>query len=219
MPLDRSKRSQAWARATLSLARVAQAENTELRGPVRLTVPEFIASELLMPDLVAFCRRWPQVELFVDGSYRFSNLDQREADVAIRVHPHGVKPQEHQTGRLAATLYGAAYGEGDAWVGQIGGAPDRHWVAASAFPDLPVRGAMYGTALQKSACKAGLGMVERPCFFADADMPRRSAPRPGYDIWVLVHPDLRRNPRLKVFRDALVAALQRHRARLEGRED
>jgi hypothetical protein len=49
----------------------------------------------------------------------------------------------------------------------------------------------------------------------------RGGPRlaPGYDIWVLVHPDLRRNPRLKMFRDALVAALQRHRARLEGRED
>ena len=42
-------------------------------------------------------------------------------------------------------------------------------------------------------------------------------PEPGLDIWVLVHPDRRRNPRLRLFRDMVVASFQRQKDRLEGR--
>jgi DNA-binding transcriptional LysR family regulator len=40
---------------------------------------------------------------------------------------------------------------------------------------------------------------------------------PSYDIWVLVHPDLRRSPRLRVFRDEMVATLKRLQPTLAGR--
>ena len=71
--------------------------------------------------------------------------------------------------------------------------------------------------LQRRACAAGLGMARLPCFFADGHLERRTEPEPGLDVWVLVHPDLRRNPRLRLFRDMVVASIKRQQDRLEGR--
>ena len=62
-----------------------------------------------------------------------------------------------------------------------------------------------------------MGLSLLPCHLADATLERRSEPQPAFDLWVLVHPDLRRSPRLRLFRDEVVAALQRLRPRLEGR--
>ena len=80
-----------------------------------------------------------------------------------------------------------------------------------------IRGAMLDGEVQKAACAAGMGMAMLPCFFGDPTLPRRSEPEPGLDIWVLVHPDLRRNPRVRLFRDAMIKALKRLRPTLEGR--
>ena len=63
---------------------------------------------------------------------------------------------------------------------------------------------------------AGLGLAGLPCFLADPLLERLTEPLPATDIWVLVHPDLRRSPRLRLFRDAMAEALERHRPRLEG---
>ena len=204
-------------RAMMAMSRAARAVDPELRGPVRVTVPAVVASQLLMPDFVAFCQRWPEIDLHLSGSYEVTDLAQRQADVAIRFMPHGKAPDEELTGRLVATAYVAAYGFGDCWIGQRGGTFDEEWVRRSDFPDLPVRGAMLDGEMQLSACAAGMGMAMLPCFMAEPRLTRRSEPKPGLDIWVLVHPDLRRNPRLRVFREAVVAALKRHRPRLEGR--
>jgi DNA-binding transcriptional LysR family regulator len=93
-------------------------------------------------------------------------------------------------------------------------------IAQGVNPELrgPVGGgSILDGEMQRAACAAGLGMVSLPCFHAEPMLERRSEPRPGFDIWVLVHPDLRRNPPLRVFRDFVVEALGRRRARLEGR--
>ncbi len=203
-------------RAMLALGRTAQAANPELSGIVRVTLPAIVASELLMPDFVAFCRRWPQIDLRIDSNYEVTSLADRKADVAIRFMPHGKAPEVTLTGRLAATAYTAVYGHGDCWIGARGGAEDHGWIRDSPFPDLPVRGAMFDGALQRSACAAGWGLAQLPCFFAEPTLTRRTQPKPGFDIWVLVHSDLRQNPRLRVFRDEVVDALRRHRPRLKG---
>jgi DNA-binding transcriptional LysR family regulator len=62
-----------------------------------------------------------------------------------------------------------------------------------------------------------MGLTMLSCFFAEPKLRRRSKPVPHFDLWVLVHPDLRRSPRLRVFRDAMVDAIKAHRRRLEGR--
>ncbi|MBL4688878.1 MAG: LysR family transcriptional regulator [Nannocystaceae bacterium] len=203
-------------RAVHALGRIAQAADPALRGPIRVTAPDIVGTELLMPDFAVFQRRWPDIDLRVDVSYQVADLDKREADVAIRALPAGNLPAQHLTGRKAATSYQAVYGEGEAWIGWQGEALDRPWIRATAFPDLPIRGGFNDPVLQRGACAAGLGLSMLPCFYAEPMLKRRSKPRPHFDLWVLVHPDLRRSPRLRVFRDFIVDALKRHRARLEG---
>ncbi len=203
-------------RAVHALGRVAQAADPALRGPIRVTAPDIVATDLLMPDFVAFQQQWPDIELHLDLSYRVADLDKREADVAIRAVPRGNLPAEHLTGRKAASATQAIYGEGEQWIGWRGEGDDREWIRETPFPDLPVRGAFNDPAMQRAACEAGLGLSMLPCFYADGRLRRRSEPRPYFDLWVLVHPDLRRSPRLRVFRDFVVEAISRHRPRLEG---
>ncbi len=50
-----------------------------------------------------------------------------------------------------------------------------------------------------------------PCFMADG-LRRRSEPHHRADVWVLVHPDLRDNPRVRLFRVAIIQALAAHGA-------
>jgi DNA-binding transcriptional LysR family regulator len=202
--------------AVHALSRLAQAADPALRGPIRVTAPDVLASDLLMPDFVAFQKRWPEIELRVDSSYGIANLERREADVAIRAVPHGKHPAEHLTGRLAGVSYNAIYGEGKQWIGWSGAASDREWIKDTPFPDLPVSGAMNDPLLQRAACAAGLGLTQLPCFLAEPLLPRRTDPKPHFDIWVLVHPDLRRSPRLRAFRDAMVAAIGKEQPRLRG---
>lgn len=204
-------------RAVQALGRVAQAADPALRGPIRVTTPDIVATELLMDAFVAFSERWPQIDLEVLPSYGIANLDRREADVAIRAVPHGKRPAEHLTGRMAGTSYAAVYGRGDAWIGWKGEAEDRAWIAETEFPDLPCRGAMDDPMLQRAACARGLGLTKLPCFFAEPLLERRTEPKPSFDLWVLVHPDLRRSPRLRTFRDAMVDAIKAEAPALAGR--
>jgi DNA-binding transcriptional LysR family regulator len=131
--------------------------------------------------------------------------------------PHGKSPDADLACGLAVTGNIAVYGLGDAWIGWRGPKEDASWISESAFPHLPSVGEMNDATLQRAACAAGLGLTQLPCFLAEPQLVRRTEPVPGFDMWVLIHRDLRRNPRLRAFRDAMVCALQRHRPRLEGR--
>lgn len=210
-------RAEAVEEAVRSLTRAAQGADPELRGTVRVTVPNIVAEELLLHDIVAFCRQWPQIEMEISGAYSVENLSQQQADVAIRFMPLGVLPDRELHGRMVGNAYMAVYGRGDCWIGQRGAEADRAWVERTPWPDLPIKGSIIDGALQREACAAGLGMARLPCFVADGHLERRTEPEPGLDIWVLVHPDLRRNPRLRLFRDMVVEALKRQTDRLEGR--
>lgn len=199
-----------------ALARQASGLSPKLAGEIRVTVPDLIASELLMEDLADFAATWPQIQLRIEPTYEVTDLKRREADVAIRVMPHGVSPSGELVGRKAGTIYAATYGQTHQWVGWWGDERDQTPSEDTAFADRPTGIVLPDVRLQLAACIAGMGLAGLPCFMADAVLERHTEPRPSHDIWVLVHPDLRRSPRLRVFRDAMVEAIERHRPRLEG---
>ncbi|MCO4747030.1 MAG: LysR family transcriptional regulator [Proteobacteria bacterium] len=214
--LELTPAAQEVERAMLALERVAAAADPALRGPIRLTTSMALATDLLMPDLLAFQQQYPEVELHVSAGSGIQDLAQREADVAIRIMPMGSSPAEELAGRKAAVAYRAVYGSGDTWLGWVGG-PKSLKSEGSAFGDLPERSSMRGIALQRSACAAGFGLAWLPCFYAEPLLERRTEPEPGGEVWVLVHPDLRKNPRLRVFRDRMVEVLRTYQPRLAGR--
>ena len=91
------------------------------RGLLRVTLPPFLATHLLMPDFAEF-RLHPDIEMEILSSGELANLTNREADVAIRIvadrktlplNLHGVKGPELFSGvymsrdRLAAWRAGA----------------------------------------------------------------------------------------------------------------
>lgn len=199
-----------------ALGRRALDADPQLRGPVRVTAPESIMVDLLMPDFAAFSERWPQIDLQLEVGYGLADLAGREADVAIRGMVHGTQPDGDLAGRMAGTVFNAVYGRGEQWIGWYGDDRDRQWVARTPFPDLPIRGAFNNPLTQRAACRSGMGLSLLPCHFADPYLPRRSEPRAAFDLWVLVHPDLRRSPRLRVFRDEMVQAIQQRKAQLQG---
>ncbi len=199
-----------------ALGRCASNADPKLQGKIHITAPDLLMSDLLAPDLVAFADRWPQIQLHVETTYELADLGSREADVAIRLVPFGEIPSGELTGRKAATAYTAVYGHREhQWLGWHGDERDREWIKEYSFPELPIV-VMSNVYLQKSACIEGMGLARLPCFMADPWMKQRTKPEPAADIWVLVHPDLRRNPRLRLFRDEIVAALKRRQPQLEG---
>jgi DNA-binding transcriptional LysR family regulator len=210
--------AEAAERALMRVSRAAQAADPHIRGPIRVAVPAIVAADLLMPDLVAFAKAWPEIELYFSGSYDLADHARREADVAIRFMPVGKLPSEELTGRKVGNAYQAIYGSGDQWIGQYRHRREQSWVADTEFPELPVRGRIFDGEILRSAVVHGLGMARLPCFMADPRLRRRSKPEPGFDVWILVHPDLRKNPRLRLFRDAMLKAFKRLRPVLEGRK-
>lgn len=200
----------------LALSRQASAMSPELDGEIRVSIPSLVATHLLMPDLDAFAHRWPQVKLRIEPTNQLVDLGRREADVAIRAMPLGQQPDDHLVGRLAGTVYAAVYGSDQQWIGWWADEREQARIAESAFPNRPVSMVMADVGLQLAACREGAGLAELPCFLADPFLERHTEPRPVYDLWVLVHPDLRRAARLRLFRDAMVGALASHRRRLEG---
>src|SRR6201996_4839960 len=92
------------------------------RGLLRVTLPPFLATHLLMPDLADFARLHPDIEMEVLSTGEVANLTNREADVAVRnvgdrknlaLNLHGLKGPEMYGGvymsrdRLAAGRKGA----------------------------------------------------------------------------------------------------------------
>lgn len=198
-----------------AVARRASGLSTDIAGEIRVTVPDLIAS-LLMEDLAAFTNRWPQILLRIEPTYDVLNLGRGEADVAIRVMPHGESPSDELVGRKAGTVYAATYGRNHRWIRWWGDERDSVFVKTTPFADRLTAIVLPDVHLQLAACVAGMGLAGLPCFLADPVLERHTEPRPSHDLWVLVHPGLRRSPRLRVFRDAMVEAIEGHRARLEG---
>jgi len=214
------------------LQRRVRGQDGQLRGDLRVTMPDLLAANLLMPDLVAFCERYPEIDLEVAISYTPFDLVRREADVAIRITRD---PPEQLVGRKVITFARAAYASRDylarhdpqhdpqsvTWIGWDDSTRHPRWVRATAVPQAPVRGRMNNALVQLAACKAGMGLAMLPCFMGDGepDLARvpPGEPEPAWDIWLLTHEDLRATARVRAFMDAMAAAFLRHRDLLEGR--
>lgn len=212
--LERAERVEASVQA---LTRCANNADPTLQGRIRVTAPDIILSEILAPDLAAFAKRWPNIELIIETSYDVANLGSLEADVAIRIIPQGQLPDEELTGRKATPLYAALYGEGDNWIGWQGDESD--FENSHLFPveDIARWGAVGNVYLQRAVCREGMGLSVLPCFMADPYLERRSEPLHVSDLWILVHPDLRENSRFRLFRDEMFTALKNHRPAFEGK--
>ncbi|WDE07429.1 LysR family transcriptional regulator [Thalassomonas viridans] len=196
--------------------------DNELSGLIRLTTPDVITNHILLPEIVNFTRKYPDIDIEFSVSSNVFELMRRESDIALRFMGFGNPPPEPLIGRKVASVASCFYASesylaahdlsdpdsGARWLGW--GEKERfpQWVKSSPYPDIPTQYTMDQAGTQVEAVRAGLGMAMLPCFLADAcegliRLPN-CEPQLNHEIWLLSHPDLREVTRLRKFREFLV---------------
>lgn len=206
-------------------------QDQRLSGDIRVTMVDVLATHLLMPHLTEFTQTYPDIDLEVVIAYEPLDMSKREADVALRFTN---KPPEHLVGRRLATLHSAAYASAEylkhrdlradtsaRWIGYGKRVAYPRWVKESDYPHIPAKGMLDSMLLQLEATKAGMGIGMLPCFLGDTTPTLRRLPpgvaKPGFDLWLLTHRDVRTTARLRIFSDFVAKAVISHRDLIEGR--
>lgn len=205
--------------------------DARLEGPIRLSLPNGFATHLLMPAITEFTELYPNVHLNLNMTYDFSDLANREADIAIR---HADNPPQSLTGKRVALLHRSAYAsveylanhdlvgkpEECHWLGW--GEPSDHlkWPIKKRYPTIPIRGSMYSDVLQLAAAQAHMGVASLPCFIGDTAPDLKRIPNaeavPTDWVWILAHQDMISNVRVQTLMQHLALAFETNRDVLEG---
>ena len=212
----------------LAAERALRGRDLQLRGALRVTMPDTIA-RLLLPILIApFERRYPDIELELVVSGAFLNLGKRDADIALR--PTNAPP-ETLVGRRVSGIATAIYRHADCdepasslsecrWI-----APDdslAHLASARWLRDLAPPVAIRANTMSGmlDAARAGMGLAALPCFMGDGEpvLRRVRDPIPELEtgLWALTHRDLRQTARIRAFLDAVAETATDLRPLLEG---
>lgn len=207
--------------------------DTSMMGEIRLTLPDLLGKHLLMPYLAEFSAAHPEIELDIIDSAKPLNLAKRDADVAFRLCD---TPPEHLIGRKIASVHRAVYtaARHRTQVTDPQWLADQHWLGwsdklrrpvgrfAKDYPNHASKHKMMNALLQLEACKMGMGLCILPCFCADPDPdlirvpPYTSVPR--IDFWILSHPDMRHNTKIRTFIRFMAQRLSAQRSLLEGED-
>jgi DNA-binding transcriptional LysR family regulator len=204
------------------------------RGPVRLTAPDAV-SEYLLPGMLAeICREAPDLTIELMVSNQVLSLAQRSADIALRVTD---APDPALRGRRVGTVAMAVYAERAlAASGPMDDGADRPWVGydaalactkpgawvAANVPDRCIRfraNTLLGAA---RAVRSGIGLGMLPCFVGGSipELMRMTPPISSLELglWLLVHPDIARVPRVRTACDALARKLKAAAPLLSGED-
>lgn len=213
-----------------AVSRGLAGDDARLAGRLRVTMSEMVATYLVLPALPAFRAAHPAIDLELIASDDALDLGAREADVAVRVTPAA---PETLVGRKLATLRYAVYAaksylaahpdptaegvEVATWLTAEGLPP---WVRRS-FPQATVALRVGSPMSLLAAVRSGLGLGLLPCFVGALEptlvrVPTRHE-EPGWHLWVLSHPDLRRTARVRRFRDFVAATLKQKAALIAPR--
>ncbi len=202
----------------LAFERQARGDETA-HGVVRISVPPAAGRLLFAPRLAELLRDQKNLEYEILGSSVIANLARREADVAVRMAPPA------QSGLIARKLTHLRYGvyaakgytervpEGD-WEfcadgGFSFGDYQQAWVWKMLNRQLPVRVRADDSQTVRAFVAAGHGLGLLPRYMADVDdrLERVFDDAPGEiskPVWLVVHPDMRRSPGVRMVMDALI---------------
>jgi DNA-binding transcriptional LysR family regulator len=191
-----------------------------LSGTVRLSVLPSLGQYFLLPRLCAMHERWSSVTLELVVETRLVALSRREADLALRVgRPRDAGLAARLLGSMHYGLYGksgyAAAREPAHWrfIGyddSMAHSPEQQWLERYRGQ----RGYAFRAntlALQRDAARAGLGLAALPHFMGQADPELEwlaAEPTPASrELWLAVHPDVRRSPRVRLIADLVAEVL------------
>lgn len=204
------------------IQRLLDNQNEELRGPIGLTAPHNLAYCFLPSYIKDFQTDYPEININLLVTNADCDLSRREADLAIRACS---APPDYLVGQRLFSLGWSAYASPN-YLQAFGRPQDETELAEhrviSAHVDLTLLPAFRW--LEKNVphhsivarsndlvsmsalAVAGLGIAILPDDQAKPELERLFAVNFAQtsDIWVLIHPDMKRCQRLKVFRDYLI---------------
>jgi len=219
---------------TLVLERRLGGHDQRLSGSVKVSTSDVVAEHLTLV-LRAFREAYPKIAVELDISNELRDVERGETDIALRFTR---SPPEQLVGRricrgglavYAAESYLAGRPEplrADAvdWIvisdPHPGTSPLGAWHQTHVPPDR-IAARMGAVLAAATAVRSGLGVGLLPCGHADM---LSGLVRVGpvideldYDLWLLTHSDLRKIARVRVVLDWIGAALDDHRAFIEGK--
>ncbi len=187
---------------------------SDLSGTIRVTAPEPLGRDFLLPATAQFMSLYPQIMVDLSFSMRSYDLGLREADVALRVTD---TPPEDLVGTKIATLIMAVYvpaGSGlrakdiDKVIAMSTLDPQTPGWASRYCPQARIGLITDSPSLEVEAIKQGFGAGRLPCAMGDKDPElERVSDIPledGSQLWMLTHVDVRSNARIRVFRDYML---------------
>jgi DNA-binding transcriptional LysR family regulator len=222
------------AESVLEFERRVAGRDIKPTGELTVTVPGAVGLHF-MPAIVAqFQAQNLGVVVELIMTNQTLDLSRRDADVAIRLTND---PPETLVGRRICTARWAVYCRGDlaaglgaeqiesaAFIGfgdGMGPGSARRWIEAHVGSERIVARA-NSTHCMLALALEGLGAALLPCFLGDRspDLTRVGYLLPEIDLglWMLIHADLRRSPRVRAFMDFAGAELTKQRRVIEGEE-
>jgi DNA-binding transcriptional LysR family regulator len=215
--------------------RHAVAAGTDLTGSVRLTCSSTMADRLAKSVLIdGFHARYPglRVEFIVTDKYL--DLSKGDADIAIRTGGPG---DESLIGRKIAEVPWAVYATRTylerhgrperphdldrhlvvAFDGEIADFAAARWLRSVA-PRAKIAARSDNWAAFLATVKTGVGLAPLPIHHGDRETGlvrlMDTEPRVVSQFWLLMHPDMRRTPRVRAFFDYVVAEVKAFRSLL-----
>ncbi|WP_441242247.1 LysR family transcriptional regulator [Tardiphaga sp. 768_D3_N2_1] len=202
------------------------------RGLLRVTLPPFLATHLLMPDLADFSHMHPDIEMEILSSGEVANLTNREADVAIRIVADRKTLPLNLHGLRGPELFSAVYMSRDRLAAWRAGALDPiRWIVINnhGLPGWAREGEVHTTGVpfrtpdaeaQIVAAQQGIGMTKLPCFVGDADpllvrVPGTDLPKHG-TLWLLTQGETRKTKRVRLFTEFISRRLAAYAPLLAG---
>jgi DNA-binding transcriptional LysR family regulator len=213
--------------SVVRIQRLAQGAEVDASGTVRLSLPEGLSQEVLIPALDNFYQQYPNVKLVFNVSATTANLRQGEADVAVRLF----RPEESDLvikflGEMTLGLYASSaykenhglpkqlkdirkhkvivYGE------QLSILPENQWLLNHSEDALRILSS-DSTVTRFKATASGVGLSLQPDVLAQTspNLIRlfKSAQLPSHKVWLVYHEDVRKIPRIRAVVDFLSTCL------------
>lgn len=212
-----------------ALQRHAVSFDKRMQGSIRVTCSTTVANCLMKSQVLdVFQARYPGLKVELLMTERFLDLSKGEADIAIR---GGLPKDEALVGRKIADVPYGIYASRSyverrgrpkttdemnahsviEFIGEIADLKTAHWMRSKA-PGAPIAAQSSNFPSILLAVKSGAGLAPLPAPLADQDDELvcilGPIPELSYPIYLLVHRDLRKIPRISAFFDFCLSELR-----------
>lgn len=211
----------------LAAARAIVGRDALPSGTIYVSMPHALAMTSIMDDLSSFADLYPEIDLNMTFTNDVADLTRREADVSLRV---AQEVSDDVVGRKLVQMSQAAYcskdyaqkiedngGEGLHFIGwhEPETETTAKWLRESCYPKARLRHRVSELVPLITLAASGLGMAYLACNLGDRhpDLVRApfQRPLPYRSLWLLLHRDLRRTARVRLFVDFLAQQIRSRR--------